>query len=532
MVLNYLRRKIILFNFKKLLRDAKEIKKTLKTQKRFLHLQILNEISKKKIFFLKGKSISFLKEYNFIDFEISIKQLFLSRILYNKIFFKKVAKAFGNSKSLIFPIPKELKIFFHDKNLQLNNFYCLFLLYFTCLREIMKSSIELFKIVFEVKNKREKNYIQVCDLPNKYNPCLTGSKIYDFFNWIKINIIKNNDTRIYSTGNFTSFYRDKTKIVSCTDSIPQLSFVNRIKILIWFLRLFIFSIANLLVGKWFLSFLSFELILLKKQDLNNCCAEEYFFSNSHYIYRPLWTYLAEKKGKKVNLFFYSSSFYGFKNNNHYLPNEAGVEIMSWPNIIFWSKPLLNFYKKEIFNKNVNLYLSSMPIELTDSNDIDFIKNYNGKIIFTIFDSPPRRDIFRILYMPQDFYRSENNGIKFLKDICNILTNKQNILIVIKNKRFLNKDFSKKYKKFLESLTNNPNIIFTNPELSAQKIILASRAVISTPWSSTSQIADYYKIPNACYDPSGTLDKKDRGSQGTILIQDKIELETWIEKNMI
>ena len=61
MVLNYLRRKIILFYSKKLLRDAKEIKKTFKTQKRFLHLQILNEISKKPIIFLKGQSISFLK---------------------------------------------------------------------------------------------------------------------------------------------------------------------------------------------------------------------------------------------------------------------------------------------------------------------------------------------------------------------------------------------------------------------------------------------------------------------------------------
>lgn len=53
---------------------------------------------------------------------------------------------------------------------------------------------------------------------------------------------------------------------------------------------------------------------IKKNKKNNL-AKKYYFNQSSHIYRPLWTYEAEKKGSEIIFYFYSTNHnYIFQKN--------------------------------------------------------------------------------------------------------------------------------------------------------------------------------------------------------------------------
>ena len=61
------------------------------------------------------------------------------------------------------------------------------------------------------------------------------------------------------------------------------------------------------MGKWWYGFLYKESVFLNYVRLlnNDQLADDYFFSNSNWFYKPLWAYETEKKGSTVSLFYYS-----------------------------------------------------------------------------------------------------------------------------------------------------------------------------------------------------------------------------------
>jgi polysaccharide biosynthesis PFTS motif protein len=516
-------------NFKKIYKEIKIIKKIIGTNSEIIHYKIFNNISKSNIYFKKSKKNIFTKNFHIDDLDLCIKQFVLFRIICIRELVKKIAISLGSGKKLCHPIPKEFRKFFTNEGIKFNNFRCNLELSFFCMREIIKGVCEVFKIFFEFKNSRTKKHIQFCSIPSDYNPNIEINKIDDVIFWFSKNYFKNNQSydEIYCNNKFNSFYRKDIKIYGNGKKIPQLSFFRRVYFLFWSFFFLFFCFMMLLRGSWYYSLLSFEFILSKKVQLSDDIAREFFFSNSEYLYRPLWTYEAVKKGSNVSLYFYSSSFLGYRLKGMYLPNEAGTECMNWPNIIVWTKPLLNYFKKEIKNKNINFKFFQQPISHTDANLINLKKNKKN-LYLLVYDVPPRRNSIRSQYMMGDSYRTELNGINFLRDIKNIAL-KKNIIILLKPKRKLDKEYSRKYIKFYQSLLSDDKIFIFDHQVSNSKLIQISDAVISIPWTSTAFIAKYYNKPSIFYDPTSKLDRKDRGRQGVDLIKGVNELESWLRK---
>jgi polysaccharide biosynthesis PFTS motif protein len=76
-------------------------------------------------------------------------------------------------------------------------------------------------------------------------------------------------------------------------------------------------------------------------------AVEYLFHNSGWIYRPLWTYDAEKFGSKIIFYFYSTNCESFKVSDKDQAIPYGWMAMSWPCYLVWDVWQSDFIKRAI-----------------------------------------------------------------------------------------------------------------------------------------------------------------------------------------
>ena len=88
-----------------------------------------------------------------------------------------------------------------------------------------------------------------------------------------------------------------------------------------------------------------------------------------------------------------------------------------------------------------------------------------------------------------------------------------------------------YVSLLNNFSKLNNVIFLDPDISAFDIIKNSKAIISLPFTSTSDIAVYYKKPTVFYDPVKLIDMTDHAAREIQIINDKEILLNWI-KNFV
>ena len=519
-------KKFFFYKINKLRKKIKEIKKIINTEQEIVHYKIFNKITISNINFLKGKNINIIKGLNFDDLNTSIKQFLLFRFISTREVVGRVIFSISSKKRIYLPIPSELFKFFEDEDVKINKFLSKINFLYLCLKEIVKSYCVIFKIILEQNNCRNTDHIQICD-NQLFHEFPEHQKPKDLISWLIHNYKKTNFSTIYCNHDFKKFYRGDILIIGKNNFLPQLALSQKIIFFLWSNLFLLKSFFYLLLNNWIFALMSYEIILAKKVSFSKKIASDYFFSNSNAYYKPLWTDVIEKKGSNVVLFFYSSSFLGFKKSNRYLPNETALEIYRWKNIITWSENFQNFLKEQVFDKKINYQLFDEPIDMIDFNDTN-LDDISSKKIISIFDIPPRRESIRLLYMPGSDYRSEINGINFLKHILSLSVDR-NFHFVIKSKRLMNKEYSKKYKFFIKQIENFPNVIYLNPKVSSSRLISSSMATISIPWTSTAFISEYYNIPTIFYDCTSTLDKTDRGRQNIKLVKGLENLNSWFDE---
>lgn len=519
-------KKLFFFYYTNKLRNRlKKIKKIVNTKEEIAHYRIFHNITINNINFTSKKDLEIDKNLNFNDFNISLKQFLLFRFISIREIVSKIILSISLKKKICLPLPSELFSFFEVEGVKINKFFSKIIFIFICFKEIVKSCVEVYKIILEKNNFRNENHIQIYD-KQIFHKFRENQNPKDLISWLINNYTINKFSIIYCNSNFKSYYRDQILIIGENNYLPQLFFFQKIIFFLWCIFFLSKSLFYLLFNKWVLALMSHEILIAKKISMSKKIASDYFFSNSNAYYKPLWTYIAEKKGSNVVLFFYSSSFLGFKKLNKYLPNETALEIYKWKNIITWSDSFEKFLKDQIFEKKINFQLYNQPIDMTDFDDLDLSSILEKKFI-SIFDIPPRRECIRLLNMPGSEYRSELNGINFLNDIVSLAIY-DNLYFVIKSKRIMNREYSKRYKNFVTNINKRPRVYYLSPEISSSRVISSSLATISIPWTSTAFIAKYYNKPSIFYDCTNTLDENDRGRQNVRLIKGFDNLKTWFE----
>ena len=105
-----------------------------------------------------------------------------------------------------------------------------------------------------------------------------------------------------------------------------------------------------------------------------------------------------------------------------------------------------------------------------------------------------------------------------------------MVILHKPKRNYFERYDKFYFDYLQQVsTENMNYNYINPNVSPERILKLSDFSINAPWSSTAFISKYLKIKTAFYDPSGTIQLTDRGSQNIQLLKTLKDLEIFMDR---
>lgn len=462
------------------------------------------------------------------NFELPLRQ-FLIRYLISFRFNIAIYHATRDNRSIIYPLPKEWILLLRKKGFKVNIILSSILLYFLSIFFFIKSFKTFFNyLIYSNNNFPSRRYVYFNNLEKRNLPNNERDS-FTVLNWFKTQYKKKSDKfSILLNLNFDeNKFTKEHDIIYSKYMFPSLDFKKKIYFLISFVKMILKNLLNIIFFQWQKLILTNE--FTKLIYVNNIpksqLAEEYWFSISEFIYRPLWTYKIEKYSKII-LYNYSGSFYGHKLSNVYLPEEAGIRSMNWPYILQWSEKYMNFLKEKS-DKNIQFKLVK-PIWWGDKN-INLNVGLKNKSV-VIFDSTPS-NFLRMCELNSSDYRTNKCAKDFLKDIITISKN-YNLEIYYKiKKNFNSKYHSKIFESYVDKILKNEKINFVDWNVSPFKLIKDTNMNISIPFTSTALIGNYYKKPTCYYDPMMILDESDRATQGIKLIKGRIKLSNWIGQNI-
>ena len=134
------------------------------------------------------------------------------------------------------------------------------------------------------------------DLQQKNLPDKGENKQHDIISWYNNSKIKNPKIKeIWVQAKVNKKYNPESGLIVSQNIFPKIkkisSFITRVIIS------FFVTIYGISIGRWWYGYLYRESISLHYTSLisNDSLAEDYYFHNSGWFFKPLWTYEVEKK---------------------------------------------------------------------------------------------------------------------------------------------------------------------------------------------------------------------------------------------
>ena len=366
---------------------------------------------------------------------------------------------------------------------------------------------------------------------NKLHPNNISNLEFDedeknIINWFKERYRKNikfSLSTILSENKYPKHVRDK--IIS--NDIPPLSVSESFQFLLAGLKLIILSVFDLIRGKFCFPIMLYELILLNKVKCHSklSLAKEYLFNNTSFLFRPLWTYEAEKKGSKITLYFYSVNSEIPLMDNIKIPTHYGYKVMNWPNYLVWNKSQENFIKR--CDKTQSSIEIVGPIYFSDSPQKKQIIQNKTVTIFDI--TPARISIISTFGFTSDYYNTFTCK-NFLEQIYKV-AKKNNFTILFKQKREVpNLHSDKGYNSYLKKFIQYKNVIKIDSDVNAYHLIKSTKGSISMPFTSTYEVAKHLNKPSIFFDPTKRINKRPLKNykNGTDILYSMKDLDIWFK----
>lgn len=444
-------------------------------------------------------------------------------------FNKKILISIHTGNSITHPLPYEWRLTLEDFGINANTYINRIIWIFYCIKMFLIGVATIFFNIFYIlqisffKKKYKNNYIYFDSL--EYNSIPSDINYNNIITWYYKWIDRQSNVSIYyhnvKTASQINFNNISINFIK-NPFVPLENNLTIIKYIFWnifFLKkLFTDIFKGLPINLVFSREISKASIFLFAN--NDVMAKDYLFHNSNHIYRPIWTYFAEKKGSRILFYFYSTNL---KTLNYHTSNyiqENTWFLCTWSNYLAWDIYTSNFLKKNItFNKK-NIYIVG-PI-MFSSKLIN--KAFPFKDYILIFDVQPfRESLYSSLGVIHRYYRSEIS-INFFNDILKSC-NPHNYPIIIKRKRKIGNIICRKYDNYIKNIKKN--IYIADEDTDIHNLIPNAKAVISMPFTSTSIWAKFYNINTIFYDPTGDLIFTDDDTHGIDVKNNHFELENWI-----
>ena len=454
------------------------------------------------------------------DIELSVRQFFTIKFL-DMPFNRSILYSIGTSTPLKHPLPKEWRDALINQGVDVDNLSCAVLWRIYSFLFWGYSILQGLKSIYFLLKKQSSLGLYT------YFDGLIGDNVsvnpdsYNIINWYLQWEGKDAEIKsiCHSVNDLPDFELGKVNVVK-TDGLPRLNRVKLLKYLVFIVYASIYGFVCLLFKPIYGLMLG-ELIKLKRVELANDfdLAEDYLFHNSSSFYRPIWTYLAEEKGSKATLYFYSTNIEMLKEvggNSTPYP----WHLMSWSHYLVWDEYQADFVKE--ISQGTPIIKDVGPIWFSSNNtSVDVPLNS-----IAVFDVTPKRlSMYISLGFSFEYYTS-NTVNQFLSDIQLVLSqNNINMLHKIKRK---NQSADKRYESKINQLIGEPNYIKVDPGANASQVIQKTNACISIPFTSTAMLAKQEGKPSVYYDPSGTIQKNDMAAHGILVLSGIGELQKWVE----
>ncbi|MDF5690836.1 polysaccharide biosynthesis PFTS motif protein [Aquirufa aurantiipilula] len=498
-----------------------------------LHLKY--DISNSKIFQSKEQPSKLIFGAGLKSAELVVRQYLVSRIL-DVNFNKEILYCFGDSnRKFSYPLPyawlqkvrkSGIKVNFLTSSLKFK--WYVLKCFLGSILVFGKQLKHNFSEIFNPSFSKLSNYVYFDGLVPSNIPKSNSKPSFDIINWYlqwsenekKLSYI------VHQVKSVPELAKNGVNIKSVKTPIPPLrNPLSITKFILWFFQAMIKSLMDLLANHWWSSLLMMEAVKARPIQYfgESELAKDYLFHNSGWIYRPLWTYEAETKGSKITLYFYSRNCENFKYAHGYPIQSNYWQITNWQRYLVWNESHEEFIYRCI-NKNA-IVLNVGAIWFQDNCDIEFTLPFNSVAVFPV--QPLRDSYYQALGIDLEYYISLNAN-QFLEDCYQVILEKRMIL-VLKNKRDIGNLLTNSYNKRINSIILDKAVIVIDSNISANRVIQQSKAVISMPFTSTALIAQEMGKPTCYYDPFGMIQKDDRASSGIEIITGKKELEVWFSK---
>ena len=422
--------------------------------------------------------IEFNIQTNFLDVDKEnlrncLKQFLIQRRLYT-VFNYKILLALGRKENVLkMGLPKKFLVYLEEnEKIKSNTFlnkvrWKTFLFYWYLVGNYFILSFFLKGIKLLFKSKSESDYIYFDNLSSKSLPKKNSNTIID---WYIKKEAKNKNFII--THNVLE--GEKTTVDGIEIYPISIPFKNKIKITFLikylfnaiifsfksFFKIFTEDFTNPLILK------EFPLLYFCKKAKTHQLAKKYFFHNSTSIFRPLWTYEAEKKKSKIIFFYYSTNNTPLKFDKGYHRSYGNREFMTWNNFYVWDK----FQKEYVLN-----YFPKSKVEIVgpiwfESSGFEFKKSKDNKKIVVIFDIQTlNENFYRKLGLP-DRYITTSNMLKFHEDIIRVFDKVKNVKVILKRKRSHTKFHDYRYLNFIKENYISEKYYEISPRTDATSII--------------------------------------------------------------
>ena len=469
--------------------------------------------------------------------EIIVRQYLLNRIGglgLNQALLLASAKRKGK---VIYPLPKEWQKTINQHGFKVANFRSSLLWQLYIIGAFLYGIFQIFKIILAslsslggVNLKTKKHvyfaHLSAGNLPQGHQ----GVKSYDIVSWYLqwSGSNQNIDAVHHSVPNVANKTVGSLELVYQAQMLPSLiGFVAVVKFVVWAMCSCFIALVDCFRGRWWHAFLlnqaalSAQLRSLPKSRL----ACEYLFHNSGWIYRPLWTYDAEKVGSKITFYFYSTNCENFKTYETDASIAYGWKAMSWPNYLVWDNWQADFVRMCVGNDCEISIVGSIWFQSSSVEHTNF-----GDTCIAVFDiTPHRKSRYISLGVANEFYTPDVIN-PFLQQVSNAIF-QQGFFMHWKRKRNVGRVAHPLYLKMVDQLGKNNHVRLIDPDISAIRVIEASDAVISMPFTSTALIAKEMGKPSIYFDPTGLLCKVDHAAHGIPVLSSPAELDAWLSEQV-
>ncbi|MHA8097984.1 polysaccharide biosynthesis PFTS motif protein [Aquirufa aurantiipilula] len=467
--------------------------------------------------------------------ELIVRQYLVSRLL-EPNFNKEILYCFGDQQRVFsYPLPPAWLQIVKDSGIKVNFFTSSlkFRWYvFTCFigggAVFVKYILSCIQEIIHPTYPSSKPYVFFDGLVSSNIPKSSSKPSYDILSWYLrwSNKERGLTAILHRAVSTPELAMDGIRIKSVKTTLPPLTkLASILRYTCWFIVGMMTSCLDFFMNHWWNPLIMMEAVKAKALQYVAPAelAKDYLFHNSGWIYRPLWTYEAEKKGANITFYFYSTNCENFKLPQGYSIQANFWDITNWPRYLVWNESQRDFIYRCV-SKNANV-LKVGSIWFQDNSDIDFQIPDNSVAVFPV--QPVKASFYQSLGADFEYYVSLNTN-QFLKDCYQVLKEQKSIF-VLKNKRDIGKFRDKSFSKLINTIESNVDVMNLDLGISAYRVIQQSKAVISMPFTSTALIAKELGKPSCYYDPLGMIQKDDRASGGIEIVTGKEELSSWLSK---